>query len=311
MIAPPRRRGGIAYGPRTLAIVAITTFAIGAFMGGSLGMHGSLDGGGLVALVGRRRRLQPSPEPSSPPSPSPLSSPTPSTSASPSVCASVVPPPPNVTGPRDLVICLAEGREYKGDAGLRWLARFGGSFRRYNADADIVFITSAVNESIAPYLEDVRMTPLLFGDAPEPWGAMEVATRRWYLIRRFLEAHAAEYAGRWVLAIDARDTFFQSDPFAWPRNPGDELYVVTEGKGEPIVESDWNSKILSSCYTYEQLAPVVTHPVSCSGTVMGSYDGAEVKAEWGGEDEVVGGDGRGSVAAPGRGAVLLFPVDGS
>ena len=185
-------------------------------------------------------------------------------------------PPPAGAAARNLVLTLAEGVEYEGVPGVRWVSRFGGSLRRSNEDADIVFFTSAVAASVAPLLEAVRMTPALFGDEAAPWSAMEVATRRWYLFRRYLEAHP-EYAGGWVLAIDARDTYFQRDPFAFPRGGGggggggDVLAFLEQDM--TIGGSDWNSNVIRACYPAEVLAAIAPHVVSCSGTVLASYAG--------------------------------------
>ena len=287
LVGPPTRTRAKAICqplPVTVFVTAILAFFLGLFIGGLLGgIYGLSDGvsgdhsllqhiprRGRALLAGASQRrilsqsstLAPSLAPSPLPAPSPPPSPVP-----------IFPVAPRHRG-RNLVICLAEGVEYNGAAGVRWLARFGGSFRRFNEVDDVVFLTMGVNPSIAPLLESVRLTPLLFGNETSPWSEMEVATRRWYLIRMFLQQHAQDYADGWVLAIDARDTFFQRDPFSFPRAPVDEengLYVFLEGQGEFIRDSDWNLGVLSSCYTEAELEPITGNPVSCSGTVMGTY----------------------------------------
>jgi hypothetical protein len=183
-------------------------------------------------------------------------------------------PPP---GGRNLVICLADGVEYNGAAGVRWLARFAGSFRRHDADAKLVFLTTGVSDTVAPWLEAYDLTPVTFGNETEPWASMEVAARRWYLIHKYLTEHEAEHAaGGWVAAVDARDLWFQSSPFDWPRAPGDELYVFYEQQEDgpaTIAENAWNQEVIAACYNTSDPAveAALQHPVSCSGTVMGSY----------------------------------------
>ena len=181
---------------------------------------------------------------------------------------------------RNIVLCLAQGPEYQGAAGLRWLARFGGSFRRFNNDAEIVFFTPGVDPALEDKLPMLSMQAEIFGDEPPPWNGMEVAARRWYLMRHYLEKRKDQLEGGWVLAIDARDSFFQGDPFAFPRAPGDELYAFLEGKfgadhamwHNPLNMSKWNWDVIKACYNTSELPDSVKlGPVSCSGTVMASY----------------------------------------
>jgi hypothetical protein len=196
---------------------------------------------------------------------------------------------------RNIVLTMAGGAQYGGADGEEWVARFGGSFRRVNEHADVVFFTSGVDASVESLAAAVRMTPHIFAEEPEPWGSMEVAARRWHMFREFLEARAVEYEGGWVLAIDARDAFFQRDPFAFPRMPGDEFYAVLEqvrnvacANDRPflfvrnvapplqditIMTSSWNYNVIEQCYSQEELAAVVAAPVSCSGTILASYAG--------------------------------------
>ena len=177
--------------------------------------------------------------------------------------------------PKNLVLTLAEGIEYQGIPGVRWVSRFGGSLRRVNEAADAVFFTSAVDPAVAPLIEAVGLRAETFAEGgPAPWGAQEVATRRWHLFREYLEAHP-EYAGGWVLAIDARDTYFQRDPFAFPHSadevPGRALYAFLE-QDVTIGGSDWNANVIRRCYPDgAALAAVGAHVVSCSGTVLATY----------------------------------------
>ena len=164
---------------------------------------------------------------------------------------------------------------------MRWLGRFAGSFRRYNQDAELIFFTTGVDETISGKLDAVGIKAEIFGDEPPPWNGMEVAARRWYLMRHYLEKRKDQLEGGWVLAIDARDSFFQGDPFAFPQAPGDELYVFLEGSADAdTVQStessklrvnDWNRNVIAACYNLTEIETALEGPVSCSGTVMGSY----------------------------------------
>ena len=184
---------------------------------------------------------------------------------------------------KHVVLTMAGGPNYEGSDGRAWASRFGGSFRRVNEDADVVFFTTGVHAAVASLAEALRLTPQLFSTSAtdEPWSKMEVAAQRWHLFRIFLEAHAADYSNGWVLAVDARDSFFQRDPFRLAeeiaRAVGTSASIVTFlEQGVTIGGSQWNTDVIAACYPPEVLTfdgPVARAPVSCSGTLLASYAG--------------------------------------
>lgn len=193
----------------------------------------------------------------------------------------------NRSAARNVVLTMAGGPNYEGEDGRKWAARFGGSFRRVNEAADVVFFTPGVADAVVPLAETLRLTPHVFNADPasdEPWSRMEVAARRWHLFREFLDAHQADYAGGAVLAIDARDSFFQRDPFALMAEErarrasggaGAEVLAFLEHE-VTVGSSPWNSDVIAACYPSDVLkfnGPVSRGAVSCSGTLLGSYEG--------------------------------------
>lgn len=193
--------------------------------------------------------------------------------------------PPGQT-PKNLVLTMAGGPNYEGSDGRAWASRFGGSFRRANEDADVVFFTTGVHATVASVAEALQLTPQLFSTSvtDELWSKMEVAAQRWHLFRVFLETHAADYSHGWVLAIDARDSFFQRDPFRLAEEisraaditgPCASVVAFLE-QGVTIGGSQWNTDVIAACYPPEVLVydgPVARAPVSCSGTLLASYAG--------------------------------------
>ena len=180
---------------------------------------------------------------------------------------------PAMRGPPrlDLVVCLADGVEYNGAAGARWIVRFAGTFRRYNAAARLVFFTRGVHPSVEAHLQEFDVIPQNFSDQePPPWDKVEVASRRWRYIRQYLDDHP-EHASGWVLAVDARDLFFQADPFQEPRLPTKDLIIAMEGQADSWKSHEWNAALMALCYNETEYDAIPDGPVSCSGTTMGSF----------------------------------------
>ena len=182
---------------------------------------------------------------------------------------------------RNLVLALGTGAEYVGAPGVRFVARFAGSFRRFNTDADIIWFTDAVDPEVGKLLPAVDMQAVVFPKATSMslWHDIEVAARRWHIYRQFLMAHP-EYSTGWALAIDARDSFFQADPFAYaPTHDNAEtpqLFVFMEHEDPSlgkIEDNQWNRDVIRACYNDTEYEAIKFGRVSCSGTVMGSFSG--------------------------------------
>lgn len=181
---------------------------------------------------------------------------------------------------RNVVLTMAGGPNYEGKDGKQWAARFGGSFRRVNEDADVIFFTPGVHSDIEPLTRDLHMNPSIFNADPasdEPWSRMEVAARRWHLFRTFLEERASDYAGGSVLAIDARDSFFQRDPFRLMAGDDAPAVMAFLENGFTVGGSQWNADVIAACYDVKTVlspeSPVSRGTVSCSGTLLGTYEG--------------------------------------
>ena len=156
---------------------------------------------------------------------------------------------------RDVVLIMASGPRFVGTQGAKWVARFGGSFRRVNEAADVIFFTRHVDEAIAPLVTSVRMVPHVFSSDPQVQMS-RLKDTRWGLFRAFLEARSAAYSRGWVLAVDASDAFFQRDPFRlveWAAAVNASVLGFLE-QSTPIRESSWTASALASCYVTSELA---------------------------------------------------------
>lgn len=156
---------------------------------------------------------------------------------------------------RDVVLVMANGPRFAGTQGAKWVARFGGSFRRVNEAADVVFFTQHVDEAIAPLVASVRMVPHVFSSDPRV-PLSRVKDTRWGLFLALLEARSAAYSRGWVLAVDASDTFFQRDPFRlveWAAAANASVLGFLE-QSTSIRESSWTASALASCYVTSELA---------------------------------------------------------
>lgn len=83
----------------------------------------------------------------------------------------------------------------------------------------------------------------------------------------------------WLMLIDARDVWFQLDPFAELMERGDvngELHLFGENADAVrIGTSDYNRKWLTTAYGRKAIEPFLEEPVICSGSTIGNQDAIE------------------------------------
>lgn len=74
--------------------------------------------------------------------------------------------------------------------------------------------------------------------------------------------------------IDVRDSFFQSDPFAFiaPSPAPGSLHVFNGVESFPIKECGWNSGWIKDCFGPQVLADVGKEGIICSGVTAGTAD---------------------------------------
>ena len=93
--------------------------------------------------------------------------------------------------------------------------------------------------------------------------------RRHLLYLQFLRSNAAKYDR--VFLTDARDVFFQADPFSWNPPPGVHLFLeeATHRIGSCQFHANW----LTSQFGPEAFGQMKAETVSCAGTVFGDIHG--------------------------------------
>jgi hypothetical protein len=180
----------------------------------------------------------------------------------------------------NLILTWASGKDYAGNLGKEWVARFGGSLRRSGSDADVVFFTERVDPAILPIVKAARFRNQTIDPDPNnhPWASLHIYSRRWHDYRLFLEAHAAEYEGSFVFVLDARDCYFQRDPFTIDIGNA-SLAVFLEGV--KIATEKFNAGWMRVCYGDAQVKAFASLYVTCAGTIYGTYRGviAYMKAQ--------------------------------
>lgn len=77
-----------------------------------------------------------------------------------------------------------------------------------------------------------------------------------------------------VMFVDVRDTVWQDDVFSKAAMLGEGLIAFSEQRPRTIRECGWNSKWVSACFGDEGLNKVGDNVISCSGTVLGTWDDA-------------------------------------
>lgn len=73
-----------------------------------------------------------------------------------------------------------------------------------------------------------------------------------------------------IIALDARDSAFQRDPFALFSGTDDRLLVFGEDRHSAIGQCGWNSAWVKDCFPRTVYDQVATNPIICSGISMGA-----------------------------------------
>jgi len=89
---------------------------------------------------------------------------------------------------------------------------------------------------------------------------------RFVVYHDFLAKHGSEYEN--VLLTDARDVYFQDDPFRDFNEPGVCFYL--EDTRYSLGTSDANREMLEQAFNKEIAQQLASQPIACAGTTMGS-----------------------------------------
>lgn len=72
--------------------------------------------------------------------------------------------------------------------------------------------------------------------------------------------------------VDARDTYFQSDPFLFLSTTKPSLHVFNGVETIPIRQCGWNSGWIRDCFGEKMLTKIGTNNIICSGVVAGTME---------------------------------------
>ena len=193
--------------------------------------------------------------------------------------------PPGVG--RTAVLAISRGSDFDG------VFRYASSVRRHCPDTEIVIFTDAAslagNAALGPMLAMYGVTVVLVTEdyVPAVARGYHPVSQRWLVVRTWMRARAeAAAAGReppidTLMFSDARDMYFQGDPFALleqHEGGGRGFYAFIESH-DTIGGSEWNFKWVADCFGSAGLAEIERFPVVCAGTSMGSWDDAMAYVE--------------------------------
>jgi hypothetical protein len=179
---------------------------------------------------------------------------------------------------------------------LDYAATFLASLRRTGYRGELVFFVSAMEEaSIAELRRQgvrvvrftfkgihvkqrlARLWPVwrrVFGSRLPPelkerlaHAVFHLFYRRHLLYLQYLRAHREEYDR--VFLTDARDVFFQADPFSWNPSPGVHFFL----EEAEIGSCPFNARWITSQFGPATAEAMKTKTISCAGTVFGDTDG--------------------------------------
>lgn len=104
------------------------------------------------------------------------------------------------------------------------------------------------------------------------WIQLEKDLQGWIALRHFIYAKYLEtHQHDLVMLSDVRDVLFQADPFDQPLKS--DLEVTCESSRVPICASQCNKEWLEVLYGPAVLFDLADRPISCAGTVLGTYEG--------------------------------------
>lgn len=186
------------------------------------------------------------------------------------VASSISPSTP--TTKRDVIIGMAHDIDPKN------LAVFCGSVRDKEVQPrkDIVEVIIFANQPVpALYTQiarkyDVTLVPFdLEKDFDVAYRAYHPSSLRWTLIHRYLLEEERYLHFRRIWLADARDTWFQRDPFAM-LSPEEKGFFAFKGvENLQIKDCGWNGGWVKDCFGPRELTDVGDNNIICSGVSMG------------------------------------------
>ena len=173
--------------------------------------------------------------------------------------------------------------------------RFVGSLRKAQYEGDIVLAVSPpakMKPGVEKYIQQTKVVAYGFDvdckgkdncrfldeflGYPDPRPYRTFANIRYAMYEYWLRYYSEK---SYILILDFRDTFFQSDPFASfgpleQRVPKFDLHLFAENhKVKSIGKCVYNSLWIGRCFGRPALAALSPYPVLCSGSTLGSYLG--------------------------------------
>jgi hypothetical protein len=143
---------------------------------------------------------------------------------------------------------------------------FIDSFRNVNQEADVfVLVEGTIDDEKLSYLKSRSVSILSFecndilGTPPNN-----------YRVFKFLDFIRENANYKNILLSDISDVYFQQDPFE--ESPEEFIFFAEEDDSVKIEENSFNARWIAQCFGVPMLNAIGGNPISCSGTLMGSYE---------------------------------------
>ena len=154
------------------------------------------------------------------------------------------------------------------------LAVFCGSLRNVSSAEVVLFMNAPVSQRALEITRryDVNVQVFDVQGLPHDMQSFHPSTSRWKLIYDFMAPDQTRRRYRRVWMVDARDTFFQEDPFEMLPLDKEALYVFTGVESVLIRDDGWNRGWIKDCFSDDIYRLVADKHIICSGVSMGSVD---------------------------------------
>eukprot|EP01038_Epipyxis_sp_PR26KG_P009891 gene9891-13305_t len=148
---------------------------------------------------------------------------------------------------------------------------FCRSFRLVSDGDAIIFVNRPIQQKIIDIAADAHIKLIDFDVGslkPDFMINYHPSSIRWILYdRNLLQSYDR------VIAVDVRDTLFQTDPFLLlPKDQNGLFHAFGEVRESMIGACGWNSGWVKDCFGQEVLNAVYNSPIICSGISMGTMD---------------------------------------
>lgn len=173
---------------------------------------------------------------------------------------------------RDIIFGMAANIDPK------YFAIFCSSFRQVNKEASVlILVNTSPNKRVVQLATQFHITLIEYDVKklePAFLRSYHPSSLRWILYDRILNLKVGtgvllHHNIEKIIALDARDSAFQTDPFQLFRKNEGKLFVFGEDQSATIGHCGWNSGWVKDCFGSRALDSIGSRSIICSGVSMG------------------------------------------